>query len=187
MVDRRHSPVFIDYTGKRWRRIRRAALFLGVVTTVLALVLVGTLALSPPIPPELPLATSNNQTIARATTGKPGAFTKVDRLRTAYRRKLAATMQKYGVAAARRPETIPAIDVGTGSRPPRSNGIVAGFFVNWADNSFASLTRNFDKLIGSSASGGSFPPTPTRCCCGSSRRSWTCSTTNPSRRGRPCS
>ena len=157
MVDRRHSPVFIDYTGKRWRRIRRAALFLGVVTTVLALILVGTLALSPPIPPELPLATSNNQTIARATTGKPGAFTKVDRLRTAYRRKLAATMQKYGVAAARRPETIPAIDVGTGSRPPRSNGIVAGFFVNWADNSFASLTRNFDKLDWVIGEWGFFP------------------------------
>ncbi len=146
MVDRRHTPIFIDYTGRRWRRIRRAALFLGVTTTALALVLVGTLAITPPIPPELPLATSNNQTIARATTGKPGAFTKVDRLRTAYRRKLAATMKKYGTSAARRPEVIPAINVGTGSRPPRTNGIVAGFFVNWADNSFASLTRNFDKL-----------------------------------------
>jgi cellulose synthase/poly-beta-1,6-N-acetylglucosamine synthase-like glycosyltransferase/peptidoglycan/xylan/chitin deacetylase (PgdA/CDA1 family)/spore germination protein YaaH len=147
MVDRsRTSPVFIDYTGKRWRRIRRAALFLGVVTTLLALVIVGSLALSPPIPPELPLATSNNQMIARATTGKPGAFTKVDRLRTAYRRKLAAAMKQYGTAAARRPENIPVLNVGTGGRPPRSEAIVAGFFVNWADNSFASLTRNFDKL-----------------------------------------
>ncbi|MEP6617907.1 MAG: glycosyltransferase [bacterium] len=157
MVDRRHPPVFIDYTGKRWRRIRRAALFLGVVTTMLALVLVGTLALTPPMPPELPLATSNNQTIARATTGKPGAFTKVDRLRTAYRRKLAATMKQYGTAVARRPEAIPAINVGTGSRPPRTDGIVAGFFVNWADNSFASLTRNFDKLDWVIGEWGFFP------------------------------
>ena len=147
MVDRsRHSPIFIDYTGKRWRRIRRAALAVGVLTTTLALVLVGTLVLSPPMPPELPLATANNQTIARATTGKPGAFTKVDRLRTAYRRKLAAAMKKYGTPASRRPEIIPALNIGTGGRAPRTDAIVAGFYVNWADNSFASLTRNFEKL-----------------------------------------
>jgi len=158
MVDRsRHSPVFIDYTGKRWRRIRRIALAVGVVTTVLALVLVGTLMLSPPIPPELPLATANNQPIARATTGKPGAFTKVDRLRTAYRRKLAASMKKYGNPASRSPEIIPAGNIGTGARAPRADAIVAGFFVNWADNSFASLTRNFDKLDWVIGEWGFFP------------------------------
>jgi cellulose synthase/poly-beta-1,6-N-acetylglucosamine synthase-like glycosyltransferase/peptidoglycan/xylan/chitin deacetylase (PgdA/CDA1 family)/spore germination protein YaaH len=147
MADRsRHSPVFIDYTGKRWRRIRSVALAVGVITTTIALVLVGSLILSPPIPPELPLATSNNLPIARATTGKPGAFTKVDRLRTAYRRKLAAAMKKYGNPASRRPEYIPAVNIGTGGRAPRTDAIVAGFFVNWADNSFASLTRNFEKL-----------------------------------------
>jgi hypothetical protein len=90
MVARGSSPIFIDYSGRRWRRIRRVALVAGVLTTVIALVLVGSLILSPPIPPELPLATANNQVIAGATTGKPGAYTKVDRLRTAYRRKLAA-------------------------------------------------------------------------------------------------
>src|SRR3979490_1561045 len=95
-MDRSHSPIFIDYTGRRWRRIRRAALVAGVVTTTIALVLVGALVLSPPMPPELPLATANNQPIARATTGKPGVYTKVDRLRTAYRRKLAAAMKHYG-------------------------------------------------------------------------------------------
>ena len=147
MVDRsRNSPIFIDYSGKRWRRIRRAALAVGVVTTALALVLIGTIVLSPSMPPELPLATANNQTIARATTGKPGAFTKVDRLRTAYRRKLAAAMRQYGTPTSRRPEIIPALDIGTGSRRPRADGIVAGFYVNWADNSFASLQRNYDKL-----------------------------------------
>ena len=147
MVDRRRtSPIFIDYTGKRWRHIRRAALAAGVVTTMLALVLIGTIVLSPSMPPELPLATSNNLTIARATTGKPGAFTKVDRLRTAYRRKLAASMRQYSAPASRRPEVIPALNIGTGTRKPRNDAIVAGFYVNWADNSFASLTRNFDKL-----------------------------------------
>ena len=158
MVDRsRHSPIFIDYTGKRWRRIRRAALALGVVTTILALVLIGTIVLSPSMPPELPLATSNNLTIARATTGKPGAFTKVDRLRTAYRRKLAAAMKQYGAPTSRRPEVIPALDIGTGTRKPRNDAIVAGFYVNWADNSFASLQRNYAKLDWVIGEWGFFP------------------------------
>ncbi|MEP6732646.1 MAG: glycosyltransferase [bacterium] len=158
MVDRsRNTPVFIDYTGKRWRRIRSAALVVGVATTVLALVLVGTLILSPPIPPELPLATANNTTIARATSGKPGAFTKVDRLRTAYRRKLAAAMKKYGNPTSRQPEFIPAVNIGTGGRAPRNEAIVAGFYVNWADNSFASLQRNYEKLDWVIGEWGFFP------------------------------
>jgi cellulose synthase/poly-beta-1,6-N-acetylglucosamine synthase-like glycosyltransferase/peptidoglycan/xylan/chitin deacetylase (PgdA/CDA1 family)/spore germination protein YaaH len=146
MSDRRHTPIFIDYTGRRWRRIRLAALALGVVTTVLALVLLGTLIFSPPMPPELPLQRANNLPIARATTGKPGAFTKVDRLRTLYRRKLAAAMKKYGNPPSRNPAVIPALNIGIGGRPPRSEAIVAGFYVNWADNSFASLTNNYEKL-----------------------------------------
>jgi cellulose synthase/poly-beta-1,6-N-acetylglucosamine synthase-like glycosyltransferase/peptidoglycan/xylan/chitin deacetylase (PgdA/CDA1 family)/spore germination protein YaaH len=147
MADRtHHTQIFIDHTGKRWRRIRRAALFVGVVTTVLALVLVGTLVFLPPIPPELPLAEANNKPIARAPARRPGAFTKVDRLRTAYRRKLATLAKQYGVPVSRRPEMVPVLNVGTGARPTRTDAIVAGFYVNWADNSFASLRRNYDKL-----------------------------------------
>ena len=158
MTDRsRHSPVFIDYSGKRWRRIQRIALAVGVLTTLLAVVLIGSILVSPSMPPELPLATSNNLTIARATTGKPGRFTKVDRLRTAYRRKLAAAMKQYGTPSSRRPEAIPALNVGTGGRPPRSEAIVAGFYVNWADNSFASLQRNYEKIDWVIGEWGFFP------------------------------
>ncbi|HEY2026711.1 MAG TPA: glycosyltransferase, partial [Gemmatimonadaceae bacterium] len=65
----------------------------------------------------------------------------------AYRRKLAATMKRYGsTPTSRRPEAIPALNVGTGARPTRTESIVAGFYVNWDDNSFASLKRNYDKL-----------------------------------------
>jgi cellulose synthase/poly-beta-1,6-N-acetylglucosamine synthase-like glycosyltransferase/peptidoglycan/xylan/chitin deacetylase (PgdA/CDA1 family)/spore germination protein YaaH len=146
-MDRSRSPIFIDHSGRRWRHIRRAALVVGVATTVIALVLVGTLVLFPPMPPELPLAVANNQQIARATTGKPGAYTKVDRLRTAYRRKLAAAMKHYGGApTSRSPEAVPVLYVGRGSRPTRTESIVAGFYINWEDNSFASLKRNYDKL-----------------------------------------
>src|SRR5690348_1992184 len=140
----RHSPVFIDHTGRRWRRIRRAALVVGVASTVIALFLVGSIVLNPPVPPELPLATANNQPIPRPTTGKPGQFTRVDRLRTAYRRKLAAIVRKYGTSKSRRPDMVPALSVA--GAPPRRDAIVAGFYVNWADNSFSSLTQHIDKL-----------------------------------------
>ena len=146
MMPDRRSPVFSDHTGRRWRRIRSAALAFGVGTTLIALFLVGSIVLNPPVPPELPLATANNQPIARPTTGKLSPYTRVDRLRTAYRRKLAAIVRKYGSSKSRRPDFVPALDVGAGSHPPRREAIVAGFYVNWADNSIASLSQHYDKL-----------------------------------------
>src|SRR5260221_14497172 len=125
----RQTPVFIDLTGRRWRHIRRAALAVGIVTTTLAVVLVGTLFLTPPIPPEIPLATSNNEPIARATTGLPGAFRKADPLRLAYRPKLAEMMKPHGTPSSRRPETVPLVNLGTGNRPPRRDSILPGLYV----------------------------------------------------------
>ena len=141
----RHKPVFIDHSGRRWRRIRLAALLLGVATTLTALVLVASELINPPDPPELLLAARDSRTVAKLSTRHP--LTQIDRLRIVYRRKLAQTMKKYGSPhASRRPEMVPVLDVGRGSRPTRTDAIVAGFYVNWADNSFASLTRNYDKL-----------------------------------------
>jgi len=140
----RHKPVFIDHSGRRWRRIRLAALVLGVATTLTALVLVASELFNPPMPPELPLASLDSHAAAKLNTRHP--LTQIDRLRIGYRRKLAQTMKKYGSPhASRRPEMVPVLNVGT-SRPTRTDAIVAGFYVNWADNSFASLTRNYDKL-----------------------------------------
>ncbi len=149
MPDRQtHGPIFIDDTGRRWRRIRRSALLVGVLTTILALLLVAAVLWSPPVPPELPLALANNRAIAAATAslGRPGRFTRVDRVRAAYRRKLSRIMRQYQVPSSRRPETVPVLDVGTGARAPQTDRIVAGFYVNWADNSFSSLKQNYDKL-----------------------------------------
>jgi cellulose synthase/poly-beta-1,6-N-acetylglucosamine synthase-like glycosyltransferase/peptidoglycan/xylan/chitin deacetylase (PgdA/CDA1 family)/spore germination protein YaaH len=145
MADRLR-PIFIDYSGRRWRRIRRTVLALGVVTTLIALVLVASELFFPPIPPELPLATANDKPTGRRLPRPATTFTKLDRLRIAYRRKLAASIGHHGAPASRRPETIPVLDVGTGTRPTRTDGIVAGFYVNWADNSYTSLKQNYDKL-----------------------------------------
>jgi peptidoglycan/xylan/chitin deacetylase (PgdA/CDA1 family)/spore germination protein YaaH len=107
-------------------------------------VLVASELFNPPNPPELLLASLDSRAAAKLDTKHP--LTQIDRLRIAYRRKLAMTMKKYGSPhAARRPEMVPVLNVGT-SRPTRTDAIVAGFYVNWADNSFASLKRNYDKL-----------------------------------------
>src|SRR6478735_9156678 len=141
----RHRPVFIDHSGRRWRRIRVAALVLGVATTLIALVLVASELIYPPMPPQLDLASLDARAVEKLRTKHP--LTQIDRMRIVYRRKLAATMKKYGSPhASRRPEMVPVLNVGTGSRPTRTDAIVAGFFVNWDDNSFASLKRNYDKL-----------------------------------------
>ena len=68
----RHNPVFIDHSGRRWRRIRRAALVLGVVTTLIALVLVGSELFYPPMPPELPLAVADQRDRAKPITRHAG-------------------------------------------------------------------------------------------------------------------
>src|SRR3954469_7155035 len=105
----RHRPVFIDHSGRRWRRIRFAALLLGVATTLIALVLVASELFFPPIPPELPLASLDAH--ATSKLGPRHPLTEIDRLRIAYRRKLAATMKKYGSPhTARRPEMVPVLD-----------------------------------------------------------------------------
>jgi len=145
MADRL-KPVFIDYSGRRWRRIRRTALAIGVLTTLIALVLVASEFFYPPSAPELTLASANDKPIGRPLHRPATPFTKIDRLRIAYRRKLAASIAGHRTPASRRPEMIPVLDVGTGSRPTRTDAIVAGFYVNWADNSFTSLEQNYDKL-----------------------------------------
>src|SRR5690349_11455572 len=98
----RHKPVFIDHSGRRWRRIRLAALVLVVTTTQSSLGLFASKIYSPPMPPELSLASVDARAAATLIPHHP--LTQIDRLRIAYRRKLAATMKKYGSPhASRRP------------------------------------------------------------------------------------
>src|SRR4051794_418511 len=120
MVER-IKPVFIDQSGRRWRRIRRAALLLGVATTLIAAGVVVSELFFPPIPPELALATGNGKASERAKLPTP--YTKIDRLRIAYRRKLMETMKRYGNPTSRRPEMVPVLNVGTGTRPTRTDAI----------------------------------------------------------------
>ena len=138
-----NSPVFTDHTGRRWRRIRLATLVVGGAALLFAGVLIAAELFTPPIPPERSIADVG----ARADSAQPHAVSSrraIDPARLAYRRHLAASLRRYQSAAPHHDAMVPAA---RDARPPkRSAPIVAGFYVNWADNSLASLTRNVDKL-----------------------------------------
>lgn len=132
------SPVFIDHSGRRWRHIRRAALAAGVITTLLALVLaVGVLI--PPLIPELHPGTASSTT--RPLTSR------AERQRLVMKNRLQAALARYGPAlVARRRSRIPVMSVGGGKRTPHGKAIIAGFYVNWDENSYASLDTNLKHL-----------------------------------------
>ena len=139
----RNSPVFTDHTGRRWRRIRLAALVVGGAAALFACVLIAAELFTPPIPPEMSIAAIT----ARAESpGREAAAGRraIDPARLAYRRRLAASLRRARDATPRHDGMMPATVFPRS--PKRSSPIVAGFYVNWADNSLASLTRNYDKL-----------------------------------------
>ena len=131
-----HVAVFIDETGRRWRRIRRLALAVGIVTTLLGLVLaIGILA--PPILPELhPVSVSLRKPLT----------TRLQRERNYWHRRFFEAAKRHPIPKAHHPELIPILPVASGKPTPRGKPIIAGFYVNWDDNSRASLQTNLKKM-----------------------------------------
>jgi spore germination protein YaaH len=152
-----NSSVFLDPSGKRWRNIRRATLGFSVLTTIVAL----GLAVSFLVPPILP----NLQDARRAVTGSPKgkrliATTRDQATRAAVKQKMIAALAIKPAPPGRHIESTKLeknrlvevastqrFGVPNGTRP----GIVAGFFVNWDDNSLASFrahAKDLDWVIG---------------------------------------
>src|ERR1035437_1289605 len=148
--------VFLDPSGKRWRAIRRATLAAGILTTLVVLGLAITF-LIPPILPNLQAAKSAvriTSTQNRLTVTRDAARKRADRqqLLAALTRKpaLPAThAERLPVAVNRtaEPEARALKNPPNPQRPP----IVAGFYVNWDDNSFSSFkahATDLDWVIG---------------------------------------
>ncbi|HEV8409530.1 MAG TPA: glycosyltransferase [Gemmatimonadaceae bacterium] len=145
------NSVFLDPSGKRWRAIRRATLGVGILSTLVALGLAITF-LIPPILPRLQAAksairitSSSNALVA----SRDAARKRADRqqLLAALTRKPAPPAthtERLPVAVNRATETSPAARKITpnSDRPP----IVAGFYVNWDDNSFSSFKAHVTDL-----------------------------------------
>ena len=153
MTDDRARTVFLDPTGSRWRRVRGAALVAGVATTLLAAIFVMIVLL----PPVLPALAGDGA--GRALGAIPRWHgTRAGREHLAARRRLFAVLRRERPAAAVRPAHLP-LPSAAANRFARSeertavsptNPVIAGFYVNWDDNSFASLhahAANLDWVV----------------------------------------
>ncbi|MHB8838993.1 MAG: glycoside hydrolase family 18 protein, partial [Gemmatimonadaceae bacterium] len=144
------SHVFVDPSGRRWQKVRRIALGIGVLTSLLALGLVFSIV----VPPLLP-----SMREARRVVGgdRRNGFTnsRRERERLSARRRLLAALalhpapraahaERLALAPGRRTEARRAAPPAAANpvRPP----LVVGFNVKWDDNSFAAYRAHAGEL-----------------------------------------
>lgn len=129
-------PVFLDRTGRRWRRIRGGLVILGVVTTLTTLAFI----LSFLIPQQLPDYHPADQSVVPRFSGTQ-----------ALRTRLAKREQFYAVVSAGRTAqvlraTARRLERELAGPPQNSKQLRVGFYVTWADPSLVSFTRNASSL-----------------------------------------
>ena len=130
------TPVFIDRSGRRWQRIRRAAIVLGVATTAIGLAVGLSLLFAPTIPTLRP----------QSLTRKPIVKLSERARLLARRRFQQALATSRHAPAARHVTRMPTVPSNGEKRPPAGAPSIGGFYVNWDDNSYASLAANLRQL-----------------------------------------
>ena len=155
-MSERDTPIFLDPSGRRRTAIRRVVILLGVVTTILMLVVVSGLVM-PPLLPNLALTQTAADSLGRAPRVprrplKPAISPSAERERVTSRRRLFDQLRAHPQPPALRYTQMPTRRP-RGARPdqalaarPAGDPIVAGFYVNWDDNSLASLKAHIDAL-----------------------------------------
>ncbi len=150
MNESRVASVFLDPSGRRWRRMRGAALAVGIVTTLSAALLVAAVF----VPPNLP-AIAGFRGDRELGIAPRWVTTRERRQHLAARHKLLAVLDRVRPSPAVRPALLPlpTRENAAATRPaaPPGDPVVAGFYVNWDDNSFASLrahAADLDWVIG---------------------------------------
>jgi len=146
--------MFLDPTGRRRRNVRFGAWVVGVITVAMG-VFVFTGLIIPPLLPDLPLrqtAADSLGRVPRSLARKPQLrpqriSVSAERERVAEREKLFEQLKQHPAPPARRLEQMgsrrSSKNTAVKSHAP-SDPIVAGFYVNWDDNSRASL-ENIEK------------------------------------------
>ncbi len=168
MTQHPNRSVFLDPSGKRWRKIQRVSLAFGVLSTLFGLGIVINFL----IPPILPKLQDARAQVRGAAPPAQLRITRREREKTAAQRRLEAALSRYVHPPSILPSQLPvtvnrAVEASPSKRAVSMNsdrpGIVAGFFVNWDDNSRTSLNahvRDLDWIVGEwffiSASGARF-------------------------------
>lgn len=132
------APVFSEPTGRRWQRVRVGAYLAGAITTLAALGLIVAALLPPSLPAYDAFSPADHHPAPRVVGSRAA------RLRETARERLFRALRHQGRAPAARPARLPLHP----TLPGRSavDTLVAGFYVNWDDNSFASLRAHVDAL-----------------------------------------
>ena len=138
MSAEKSAHIFSEPTGRRWQRIRAGAYILSGISTIAVLGLIVA-ALRPPALPRYDAFSPAAKHHPPVVVGSRSA-----RLRESARERLFRALRHQGHSPALRPSHLPL-------RPTRlvennQDSIFVGFYVNWDDNSFASLKAHADKL-----------------------------------------
>jgi len=147
----RPIPTFLDPSGRRWARLRTGALIAGVLSTGLFLVVL-TSVLVPPVLPTLPLVQTTADSIGHApraarSVPKHPISVRAERERVASRQRLLSYLNDHPAPPALRYAQMPIVrTIAHGPTDPAGAPVTAGFYVNWDDNSLASLHSHIDAL-----------------------------------------
>lgn len=128
-------PVFLDVSGRRWQHIRRVALLIGIVSTALFLAVVVSI-LIPPLLPDLHIQRAPGlRHLPRLVT------TRAAREAAAMGRRIGAEERRLNIPRARRGAALPPRHTWEPVPHPSStrDPLVVGFYVDWDDNSLASV------------------------------------------------
>ena len=146
-----HPHIFTDPTGRRWKHVRRVAVGIGVVSSLLALGLVVSII----IPPLLPSMRNARQAVG-ANKRSGLITTRSDRERLSIRRHLAAALTMQPAPRAEKPEQLKITankqretkraDAPAVAANPVRPRLVVGFNVKWDDNSFSAYRAHSDEL-----------------------------------------
>ena len=146
--------MFLDPTGRRRRNVRLGAWVLGVITVAMGVFVFSGLII-PPLLPDLPLRQTAADSLGRVPRAgvRPQFRQRIsvaaERERVAEREKLFEQLKQHPAPPSRRLEQMgsrrSASNTAVRSRAP-SDPIVAGFYVNWDDNSRVSLDNNKNNI-----------------------------------------
>ena len=148
-LPREPQPTFLDPSGRRWRRLRAGTVVAGVVSTAL-FVFVLTGVIVPPLLPDLPFVQTAVDSLGHAPRARRPVVThslsvRAERERVASRQRLFAYLAKHPAPPGVRYAQLPLVRRRTAPEPAGAS-IVTGFYVNWDDNSLASLRSHIDAL-----------------------------------------
>lgn len=150
------QPVFLDPSGRRWRRLRQAGMICGALAAIGVLYL-GLGILVPPVLPEWQYAVGNGHSApADSLHGHSWRDRLQWRRHTRARTRLLATVQPATAqpanaqpsGAARLPNDRTSLPRTPRAGRPinRATPIHAGFYVNWDDDAWQSLSRHVQQL-----------------------------------------